>query len=470
MSMKHTPYYVLAICLGWILTANTDLSAQERSEATLLGRWSDPTIIGSFNHNNSYNEVWGLAVNGHEYGVIGSTQGTHFIDITDESNIHEAHFVPGGAQGGIIIHRDYHDHNGYLYGVSDQGDESTLQIIDIRQLPESIDVVYDSGEFSTNTHNIFIDTTANRLYLCKTSAIDLPRQGMRILDISNPTQPELIYTLNEIEGFGTVGTIHDAYVDDNIAYLNAGFQGMAIMDFTDVENPVVVASLFPEDYADSGYNHSGYLTEDRSHYYLADENHGRDIKALDVQNLPDIFVTDYIDAENDSPFSIPHNLIVHDGYLYGSYYYDGLQVWDLADPDHPVNVAYYPTSSAEIKDRFEGAWGVYPLLPSGRILVSDMQEGLFVLEMPASLTSTEEEVAFEGFTISPNPSSGHFTIQASDMEFVSDVEVYVYTADGSLVMRDKMSDNVSSLFLDQGFYMVALKSGNICSTQKLIVR
>jgi len=31
---------------------------------------------------------------------------------------------------------------------------------------------------------------------------------------------------------------------------------------------------------------------------------------------------------------------------------------------------------------YKGAWGVYPLLPSGNILVSDMQSGLFIVEGP----------------------------------------------------------------------------------------
>ena len=43
-----------------------------------------------------------------------------------------------------MIHRDYHDHNGYLYAVCDEG-QSTLQIIDLSGLPNDLEVVYDSG-------------------------------------------------------------------------------------------------------------------------------------------------------------------------------------------------------------------------------------------------------------------------------------------------------------------------------------
>ena len=52
----------------------------------------------------------------------------------------------GRAVGPEIIHRDYHDYQGYLYAVSDEG-AASLQIIDISTLPDSASVVYDSSRF-----------------------------------------------------------------------------------------------------------------------------------------------------------------------------------------------------------------------------------------------------------------------------------------------------------------------------------
>ena len=60
--------------------------------------------------------------------------------------------------GGGVIHRDYHDFSGYLYIVCDEGSSSTLQIIDITNLPNSVNTVYDSDILFTRAHNIFIDT------------------------------------------------------------------------------------------------------------------------------------------------------------------------------------------------------------------------------------------------------------------------------------------------------------------------
>ena len=76
-----------------------------------------------------------------------------------------------------------------------------------------------------------------------------------------------------------------------------------VADFSDPTAPVSMGSLRPSDYLQSGYNHSGWLSEDGSTYFMADEDHGMDLKVLDVTALPDLTVVDTIDAGNESRFS-----------------------------------------------------------------------------------------------------------------------------------------------------------------------
>ena len=109
-------------------------------ELNLLSHWDDETLPGSSQFNNTYNEVWGFAVNNHEYAVIGSTMGSHIFDVTDPGNIFLREFIAGETASPQIIHRDYHDYKGYLYIVADEG-ESTLQIVDISNLPDEINAV-----------------------------------------------------------------------------------------------------------------------------------------------------------------------------------------------------------------------------------------------------------------------------------------------------------------------------------------
>ena len=107
------------------------ISSNAQQTGTLLYNWQDTTLMGSWAYNNTYNECWGLEVNGSEIAIIGSTDGTHFFDVTDPANATQVAYVAGAYQGGGVIHRDYHDFQGYLYVVCDEGSSSTLQIIDI---------------------------------------------------------------------------------------------------------------------------------------------------------------------------------------------------------------------------------------------------------------------------------------------------------------------------------------------------
>ena len=121
-------------------------------------------MVSSWTYDNTYNECWGLLVNNREFAVIGSTAGTHFFDITDPQNSLQVAFVAGAYTGGGVIHRDYHDFSGYLYIVCDEGSSSTLQIVDITNLPNSVNTVYDSNELFQNP-TIFLLTLQEQNFM-----------------------------------------------------------------------------------------------------------------------------------------------------------------------------------------------------------------------------------------------------------------------------------------------------------------
>lgn len=230
----------------------------------------------------------------------------------------------------------------------------------------------------------------------------------------------------------------------------------------------MLASLSPFEYEQSGYNHSGWLNANGDTYVMADENWGRDLKVIDVSQLPDLTVIDTIDAGTDHRHSIPHNQIIHEGYLYSSYYYDGLQIWDIRDPQNIERVMHYPTSNIDYRRRYEGAWGVYPFLPSGNILVSDMQEGLFVIKgvKQTILPSIDIDPIQGDWQLAPNPISSNFNI-ISDLN-LADYKIQVYNQSGQLITK---LDNSLSYKVNwpQGEYIITLAKENIQSSKKLII-
>ncbi len=448
-------------------------------EATLLGQWQDSTLVGSFAHKNVYNEIWGYAIPNHEYAIIGTTKGTHFIEVSNPQAPEEVFFIPGKDQGGVIIHRDYHDYEGYLYAVSDEG-ESSLQIIDMNQLPDTVTVVYDSDSLIKRSHNIFIDTTNALLYSLLSRGGITNFSAMTLFDISEPTQPTYI---NQYNSFGTTraSQVHDAYVRDNIAFLNLGPDGLAITDFSDPMNPVTLSTL--TDYPDRGYNHSGWLSTDCTNYYMADENHGYDLKAIEVENLCELEIGASFNAEVASSTSIPHNQVVACDYLYTSYYYDGLRVYDISDPSNPALSLFYDTYPQVDSTQYRGAWGVYPFLPSGTILLSDMQTGLYVFEgvdddcfnqeasacmMQNCLSTATTDLPDLGkIALYPNPVVHSFSLQLNTAEIVPNMTISLGNVSGEKLQQWEIEapingDQLLTFSLKKeianGFYFLSLRT------------
>lgn len=451
-------------------------------EAELLGRWFNTDIPGSIYYNNAYNEVWGLAVNGQEYAIIGSTLGTHFINVTDPANPVEDFFVEGAVSADIVVHRDYHDFNGFLYAVSDEDygtNQSTLQIIDISSLPEKIELVYDSNELIRKSHNIYIDSASAKLYALAAAGGDWPYSPAKSYDISDPTNPVLIKRYSEFENIG-VGHVHDAFILRDTAYLNCGGDGLLIVDFSNPQNEKVLSNLSTMDYPESGYNHSGWATEDGNYYYMADETWGKSIKVLDVKNKSAIETKGTFNAGSSSQYSIPHNLIVHCGFLFVSYYYDGLQVYDISDPEQPIRIMYYPTSQIPHNNTYEGAWGVYPFLPSGNILVSDMQEGLFVVKGPEGLcqiNSKTTQLELKGnITAYPNPNNGQlfFENHASDSQGIYSFTIFNAVGQelgkGEMELNGSVNMDISQYFDQNGMLMIKLSRGLETQWFKIIIQ
>lgn len=358
--------YILLIAMAIVVL--TDLLGQE--QANKLGNWHDDSLVPTTAYNNRYNEVWGIAMNGKEYGIIGSTEAIHIIDISEPATPQELFRIPGASAGSHLIHRDFKTYKGYLYCVADEGSTSTLQIVDLNNLPASAPQVYSSNEFITRAHNIFIDTSQSRLYAVGGGF------SVKVLDISIPTQPALLATYPNAN-LNLPGA-HDAYVKDNIGFINGGWDGtLWVIDFTNATNPQVLGTL--NDYPEQGYNHSGWISDDGQYYFMCDETHGAGVKVVDISDFNDMEVVAIMQPDIWSD-EIPHNCNYRDGLLYLSYYYDGLQVFEVSDPLSPTRVAYYDTAPLPNAPSYAGAWGIYSLLPSGNILISDMQEGFFVFE------------------------------------------------------------------------------------------
>lgn len=322
------------------------------------------TLVSQFDYEPLLNDIWGYAENGREYAIVGTREGTSVVDVTNPETPIEIDFIPGT----FSTWRDMKTWGHYAYVTNDTG--GGMDIIDLQYLPDSITyTTWFGGDYqeeflsSSKAHNIFIDENGIA-YLSGGEA-----NGVLILDVdANPTNPLVV-------GHYTDAYSHDLFVRNDTLWNAEIYLGQfAVVDVSDKENTVIMG--FHD--TPSEFTHNCWLSDDGNYLFTTDEKSGAYIGAYDVSDISDI---QEIDRIRSSPGSgvIPHNVFVKDNYLVASYYRDGVVIIDATYPQNMVITGYYDTSLLE-GNGFNGAWGVYPYLPSGNILVSDMEGGLFIIE------------------------------------------------------------------------------------------
>ncbi|MCX6352746.1 MAG: choice-of-anchor B family protein [Bacteroidetes bacterium] len=430
--------------------------------------------------SQKFNDIWGwTSENGREYAIIGSVDSTYFVEVTDP--YHPVIRDVEAGKAAKCIHRDYQTYQHYCYAVADEGN-SSLQIFDLRFLPDSVHKVYDSDTLVKMAHDIFISGKhlffANSKRLRKDHSIS--RYVMTVASLDNPEIPEFINNLypTRIAGSLLFNEVHDLYVNNDTAYLNCGFDGLFIYDYRNAVWPTLITQI--QNYPDVGYNHSCWATQDGNYLVFTDETPKKEVKIYDIKKVRDTankkhdadFITKF--GSHAAKGSIAHNPFVRGDLLFLSYYHDGVVVYDLKDATNPKLVTSYdtyPQNDTDVYSGFEGCWGVYPYLNSGTIIASDMSNGLFVLRLD-TFTAIHEiikpEVRVNVFpnpakdvlwvdVLTPNPE--RITITINDV-----LGIEIYRND---FMNDEIKINLPKN-MGEGIYLLSVSGKGFRQTVKLI--
>ncbi|MGB5319199.1 choice-of-anchor B family protein, partial [Eudoraea sp.] len=265
-----------------------------------------------------------------------------------------------------------------------------MQVFDLTELRNvsSIPVIFDAVTRYTgfgNAHNIVINEESGYAYVVGTNRNDLYSGGAHFIDIKDPINPIAA------GGYGDSGYSHDAHVVNYFGpdpdymgrelMVGANENQITIVDVTNKDNPQLVNSF---GYSNIGYTHQGWFTENQRYFILGDEldelNFGFDSRTLifDLSDLDNpILHSTYIGPTA----AIDHNGYVIDNEFYLANYTAGIRILDLADVDEQpiVEKAYFDTYLQNDNAVFEGVWSLYPFFESGKIIVNDINSGLFVL-------------------------------------------------------------------------------------------
>ena len=260
----------------------------------------------------------------------------------------------------------------YAYVTTEGG--GGLQIVDLTNLPGT-NLPYHSytgngtiaGQLNT-IHALHIDTSKKFVYLFGTNLFN---GGAVVLDINNdPYNPTYAGKYQNPQ----YAYVHDGYVDNDTLYAGHIYAGVfTVADMTNKSAPIVLA----EQQTPTAFTHNTWLSDDHQYIFTTDENSNSFLTSYDISNLNNITEKDKIRATPGSG-SIVHNTHILNNWAVTSWYRDGITVVDVTRPHNLVEVGRYDTYAGS-GNGFDGAWGVYPFLPSGTLVVSNIDEGLFVL-------------------------------------------------------------------------------------------
>jgi hypothetical protein len=210
-----------------------------------------------------------------------------------------------------------------------------------------------------------------------------------------------------------------------------------LWDVTNMEQPFLLSST---SYPNVRYTHSGWPSADQRSLFIHDEleeiqlglNTRIYTMTLDDLRAPSV-VTSYIG---------PNTTTDHNGYSKGNHYYvshyrRGLVVFDATIPNQLKEIASFDTFLAPAADSAgtDGAWGVYPFLPSGSVVVSDITNGLFVLkDNTPALGQSAGQLGFAAQSVSASENSGAATVRVQRTGgFAGAVSVQFATSDGTAI-------------------------------------
>jgi len=351
------------------------------------------------------NDIWGWEdpETGTEYALVGRTDGTSFVDVSNPTNPVYVGEMPLTDGARINSWRDVKVYKDHAFVVADNAGEHGMQVFDLTRLrdvdAEEMPVTFDHDalyERVNSVHNIVINKESGYAYAVGSSGGgETCGGGLHMINIQDPMNPTFEGCFADPStGRSGTGYTHDAqclmYNGPDTEYqgreicVGSNETAISIADVTNKDSTVAISTA---SYPDYGYVHQGWFGENQRYFYQNDELDETQGKTEHTRTL----IWDLQDLDNPrlvKQFMLPeksidHNLYVEGALMYQSNYKSGLRIVDVSNPTQPKEVAHFDTLPYGKNDPgFQGSWSNYPYFDSGIVIVSSIGEGLFVLEKP----------------------------------------------------------------------------------------
>ena len=448
-------------------------------------------------NNTELNDIWGWtdSTTSKEYALVGLLLGVSFVDVTDPINPFVIGVLPTETVSSLW--RDIKVYKDHAFIVADNVYNHGIQIFDLTQLRGVTDFTVFEKTYHYDkvgsVHNLAINEETGFAYAVGVGSASKSEYmcGAHIIDINDPSNP----TYSGCLGDESTGRYNDGYVHDGQFVIYRGpdsdYYGkeiaftcnetaLGIADVTDKSNLKIISKY---DQLNFGYVHQGWLSEDHRYFFVNDElneYYGNDPEQTTVIfDVSDLDAPKVLTIYKSGLNTIDHNNYVVGNLLYQSNYSTGLRVLNINNVEAPVEVAYFDTYRSGDIPSFVGSWSNYPYFSSGTIIVSSIEEGLFILKASegGSLSINENPVIPERFELKqnyPNPFNPTTQIQY-ELPQDGNISLIVYNMLGeNLIELDKgfkMAGTHKVTFdgsmLPSGIYLYQLRSGDFIRTKKM---
>ena len=338
--------------------------------------------------------------------------GTSFVDISNPTQpVYLGNLPTHGAFGSPW--RDIKVYANHAFIVSEALNHG-MQVFDLTQLETmdrtSLPVTFgETAHYNgaASSHNVFINEDSGFAYMVGNSGKRSCSGGLHMVDISNPTSPSFAgcfagdgYT-HDVQCVNYNGPDQD-YQGSEICFAS-NEDTVTIVDVTDKANPALISKF---GYTDASYTHQGWLSPDHSFFIFDDELDEIDgvvanttTRIIDATNLDlPVFSTsgsatvgyDANGVYTGPSTSIDHNLYMVGGCAVQANYRSGLRIVDLRDalgaPESLVDeLGFFDIWPPDDDAAFNGMWSNYAFFPSGNIVASGIEQGLYVLKPQAQI-------------------------------------------------------------------------------------
>jgi choice-of-anchor B domain-containing protein len=347
------------------------------------------------------NDVWGWTdpETDREYALVGLSDATAFVDVTDPVNPVYVGRLPKTETAPAAPWRDIKIDENHAYIVADGAPTHGMQVFNLERLREfagepivfDVDAQYDRVSAA---HNIVVnEDTAFAYVVGANSGGETCGGGLHMINIEDPNNPSFAGCFADVStGIQGTGYSHDAqcviYHGPDEQYqgheicIGSNETAISVADVTDKRNPVALgAATYPK----VAYSHQGWFDDEHEYFYMDDE--GDEVSGLvegtrtliwDLRELEDpILVGEYI-SENPA---VDHNLYIRGDRMFQSNYDSGLRIFDISDRENIRPIAYFDTVPwGPDGGGMTGSWSNFPYFDSGIVVVTSMNEGVFIVK------------------------------------------------------------------------------------------